>query len=120
MIQEGKKVVVPKMNFQAKSMKHIHLTSFDRLEKNEWGILEPRSGPETLLKDIELVVVPMVGADEEKNRIGYGGGFYDRFLSKLEATFIGLTFECCIRAEGIPVDEHDVPLDKIITEKRLI
>lgn len=120
MLQEGKKVVVPKMNPQAKTMTHIHLTEFDRLEENDWGILEPRSGAEVMEKDLDMVVVPMAGGDTDKNRIGYGGGFYDRFLSSLEASTIGLTYDCCIDPDGVPVEDHDVSLQKIITEKRVI
>lgn len=119
MMQEDKKVVVPRMNFREKSMDHIHLTSFDRLEENDWGILEPTGGPRVLTRDIDLVIVPMVGADIRKNRMGYGGGFYDRFLESLDVPTVGLAFERCV-VDGLPTDEHDVQLTKIITEQRVL
>ncbi|GEM_PF-121646 len=120
MIQEGKKAVVPRVDFENRSMEHLHLTSFDRLEKNDWGILEPRSGARVYPKDLELVIVPMAGGDTKLNRIGYGGGFYDRFLSDLDIPRLGLAFDCCIEDQPLPTNEHDVPLTKIITEKRVL
>jgi len=63
--------------------------------------------------------VPMVAGDLKKNRIGYGKGFYDRFLRDLGCPSAGLVFELCI-ADEIPVEDFDIPLSKLITEKRVI
>ncbi len=120
MMQEGKKVVVPKVHFEERTMQHIHLTSFDRLEKNKWDIWEPSSGPGVYPKDLDMVIVPMAGGDTQLNRIGYGGGFYDRFLEDLDLPRVGLTFECCVKEKPVPAGAHDVPLTKIITEERVI
>jgi len=72
-------------------------------------------------KDIDLVIVPGVGFDTNGNRIGYGFGYYDSFLSetKQEIPFIGLAFDFQIQDE-IPCDESDKFIDKIITNKRII
>ncbi|HKK44144.1 MAG TPA: 5-formyltetrahydrofolate cyclo-ligase, partial [Balneolaceae bacterium] len=80
---------------------------------------EPNGGEQVSPKELDLVVIPMVGGDEQRNRIGYGEGFYDRFLSLVSCPKIGLTFEQNI-VERIPVEDFDITLDKIITEQRVI
>lgn len=119
MLAGKKKVVVPKVNPDSGTLSHFELNSFDELSRNSWGVLEPRNGEEVPPDVLELVVVPMVGGDEQGNRIGYGKGFYDRFLTGIKCPLIGLCFEECI-ADRVPVEDFDVPLDKIVTERRVI
>ncbi len=119
MLFKGKKVVVPITDFENGILDHIQLRSFDDLKENKWGVLEPNGGEQVSLDEMELVIVPMVGADEQCNRIGYGKGFYDRFLKEVSCPKIGLIFEQNV-IEEIPVEEFDVPMDKIITEERII
>ena len=119
MLGKGKRVVVPKTNFETSTLSHIEINSFDDLEENKWGVLEPEYGQEISIENLELVIVPMVGGDEECNRIGYGEGFYDRFLENIACPKIGLIFEQNIVSD-IPVEEFDIPLDAIITEQRII
>lgn len=119
MLTNTKQVVVPVTDFQDQALQHIKLESFDHLEANKWGVLEPRNGKECDLSELDLVIVPMVGGDEQGHRIGYGGGFYDRFLEGIDCSTIGLCFEQNIVPE-LPAESFDVPLDKIITEERII
>lgn len=119
MLASGKKVVVPVTNFENGTLKHVQLMDFDDLKANEWGVLEPVSELEVDVEEIEVVVVPMVGGDEQCNRMGYGKGFYDRFLQKVEYPKIGLLFEKTLR-KVIPTEKFDIPLDKLITEERVI
>ncbi len=119
MLSQDKSVAVPVTNFDDGTLTHIHLTSFELLEKNKWGVLEPASGDQFAAEEMELVIVPMVGGDRQGNRLGYGKGFYDRFLSNVSCPKIGLLFERNV-VEEIPVDKHDIPLDKIITEQGII
>lgn len=114
-----KKVVVPVTNFDDGTLSHIYLKEISALEANKWGVLEPREGEHAEPGELELVIVPMAGGDYNKNRIGYGKGFYDRFLSKVTCPTIGLLFEDCLVSD-VPVEEFDVPLSKIITEERII
>ncbi len=72
-------------NFDNHSMKTILLTPETELKENEWGIPEPTGGKELPAKDIDLVIVPLLYADEHGNRVGYGKGFYDRFLAECRA-----------------------------------
>jgi len=89
------------------------------LEPGAWGIREPKlTNKEVNPLEIDLVVVPGAGFDLQGNRVGYGGGFYDRFFMRLKPSTprIALAFECQIIAE-VPVDKHDAKMTKLITEK---
>lgn len=119
MLSSDKKVVVPVTDFQEGTLTHIQLDSYDKLEANKWGVPEPKDGKEISPEELELVIVPMVGGDTKCNRIGYGEGFYDRFLKQVHCPKIGLIFERNI-VEQVPVENFDVPLDKIITESQII
>lgn len=71
-------------------------------------------------KQFDIIVVPMLGFDKERSRLGLGGGWYDRFLAaQPRALKIGLAYESA-RLENIPKEPHDVPMDKIVTEKGII
>ena len=67
---------------------------------------------------INTVIVPMVGFDERCNRLGHGGGYYDRFLENYRVRKIGVAFECQ-KLDQVITDLYDVPLDMIITEKNI-
>lgn len=114
-----KKVVVPITEFDSGRLINVYLENFDDLQENQWGVLEPVGGQEAEKSEIDLVVVPMVGGDHNKNRIGYGKGFYDRFLAVVRAPAIGLLFKTCLVQE-VPVESFDVPLTKLITEEEII
>ena len=88
-----------------------------------FGILEPRKGSARVFnpEEIDLVIVPGVAFDINRNRIGFGAGFYDKFLETVRpgCAKIGIAFEFQIYDE-VSVEEHDIPLDLVITEKRII
>lgn len=119
MIRTGKQVAVPVTNFQEGVLSHHQLRSFEELESNKWGVLEPNGGKKIAPEELDLVIVPMVGGDEQGNRIGYGEGFYDRFLEEVTCPKIGLCFEQNIVGK-IPTEDFDIPMDKIISEERVI
>lgn len=119
LIDLGKKVVVPVTNFESATLTHKYLSDFDRLKKNKWGVPEPVEGEAADINNLELVIVPMAGGDEAKNRLGYGKGFYDRFLKEASCPTFGLLFEVGMVAE-IPTQKFDVPLSKLITEDRVV
>ena len=101
------------MNFYSWSKK-------DPLKVNKFGIPEPVSS-KILYPDILLV--PLVGYDKNLNRLGYGGGFYDRYIEKIDkikkVTKIGLAFSYQ-KIKSVPIDQYDKKLDFIITEKEII
>ncbi|MDR8392354.1 5-formyltetrahydrofolate cyclo-ligase [Aliifodinibius sp. S!AR15-10] len=119
MLASNKRVIVPITYFEATELKHVELHSFEDLQPNKWGVLEPSDGKEVSPRQLDLVIVPMVGADLQCNRIGYGKGFYDRFLAGVNCPTVGLCFEECI-VDRIPTESFDVSLSAVVTEERVI
>ena len=133
---DGKEVFFPKVQCNkdgCKEMEFYRVTSENDLEKGYQGIPEPggdennRLKPEKSTKDI-FVLVPGAVFDKQGHRIGYGGGFYDRFLMRLEQEVpqnaqvntykVAIAFACQVLSEGlIPVEPHDVRMDIIVTEQ---
>ena len=103
-----------------KQMDFFEWKNKDPLKINKYGIAEPIS-----LKKIhpDIIFVPLVAYDDDLNRLGYGGGFYDRYLEKIskikKILKIGLGFSYQ-ELKKIPVNKHDKKLDLIITEKKII
>lgn len=123
----GKRVAVPFI-YKDNSGKSIMQASFIEdmqadLERGTFGILEPRKEKIKVVepKSIDIIAVPGVAFDTDRNRIGYGAGYYDRYLKNTRngCLKIGIAFEIQI-VENVPADAHDFPLDMIITEKRII
>lgn len=118
LISSGKKVIVPVTDFETGELKHSELRSFKDLKKNKWGVLEPDEiHPQT--QETDLILVPLLAADNEFNRLGYGKGFYDRFLKKENAVKVGLLFDDFL-FDQIPVENFDEKLDILITEKKIL
>lgn len=120
----GKRVVVPLTDVSEHKLVLSILNHYpDDLQPGAWGILEPR--PDCLRpiepSEIHLVIVPGVAFDLYGNRLGYGGGYYDRFLSQTgpNTLFIAPAFELQILPQVFP-GKHDVPVHYLVTEKRLI
>ncbi len=115
-----KNVVVSKSDFSTLQMHHFLLTDATRLQLNSWGIPEPVEGIPIAPKNIEVVFLPLLAFDEKGNRIGYGKGFYDRFLSNCKPDIIkvGLSF---FKAEEtlIKAGEKDIPLDFCVTPEKV-
>lgn len=89
------------------------------IEPGVWGIREPKLNKgETDPAEIDLIIVPGAGFDFRGDRLGYGGGYYDRFFMRLNSLTprIALSFECQVINE-VPVDKHDVKMTMLITEK---
>ncbi|MBU0627664.1 MAG: 5-formyltetrahydrofolate cyclo-ligase [Nanoarchaeota archaeon] len=87
----------------------------DLNKKNEYKILEPTNIQKIESKEIDLVIVPGVVFDKTAHRIGYGKGYYDKFLKDFKGKKIGLAFNMQIM-EIIPKDRWDIGLDKVISE----
>jgi len=101
------------MNFYTWSIK-------DPLKINKFGIPEPVS---SMIIHPDILLVPLVAYDNNLNRLGYGGGFYDRYIEKIEKTKkiikIGLAFSFQ-KISSIPINQYDKRLDFIITEKEIL
>ena len=92
----------------------------DPLKINRYGIPEPVSSK---IFYPDIILVPLVGYDKNLNRLGYGGGFYDRYIEKIEkikkVIKIGLAFSYQ-KLESVPINKYDKKLDFIITEKEIL
>ena len=90
----GATVAVPKTNFETLEMRHYVLDQLVQLEVNEYCITEPKKGKVIAADRLDVVFVPLLAVDKQGNRVGYGKGFYDRFLRKCApgCQFIGLHY----------------------------
>ena len=116
----GKRICIPKV-VKNNALRFIEIRSMKDLNKGSFGILEPAGGSRILPQAIDLVIVPGVAFDKSGNRLGFGKGYYDKFLSKLEdgTPIIALAFDFQI-VDGISSSKNDVKVHKIITETRII
>ena len=114
----GKEVAVPKV--VGKDMVFYKLTDFARLEPGYFGIPEPVSG-EIVNWSKALMIMPGVAFDRANHRVGYGGGFYDRYLEKMpEDCEKAILCRESLMCDEIPTEEHDERMDLVISENGII
>lgn len=123
-ISIGKRVGVPIPVPKTKELKVSELIDFDKeLDLGFYNILTPKDKYIRIVPPqlVDLVLVPGVAFDKRGYRVGYGGGYYDRFFNNINKDIIkiGLCYEMQILSE-VPKNSHDIPIDFILTEKRLI
>lgn len=123
-LSDGKKIIVPKCEPSSKKIILSQIRDFQKdLEKGFKGLMEPKK--EALrpvsIEQLDLILVPGLAFTKSGDRLGYGGGYYDRFLANTskEIPKIALAFEIQI-VPTLPVDFYDIPIDFIVTEKRWI
>ena len=122
MIKEALKnkiIVIPKVAHH--EIEPSVIIDFDNLVPSEkFDILEPIETMKIAYKNINLVLAPGIVFDKQGHRIGYGFGYYDKFLKKVPKAFkIGLAFDFQV-VDKIPIEMHDVPVDMIVTEEGVI
>ena len=117
---KDKNILISKSDFETYEMTHYLLTDNTTIKKNKYNIPEPIDGIEVLDKKIEVVFIPLLAFDKKGNRVGYGKGFYDRFLKKCNPRTIkiGLSF---FDAENdtIDVNENDIKLNFCVTTNKI-
>ena len=115
----GKKVLYPRV--EEDSMVFVDVSELTRLQPGSFGILEPAGGEELTAGEIDLIVVPGIAFDWSGHRLGFGRGYYDRFLRRLDpkAVSVGLGFNWQM-VEALPSEPHDVRLRMLITETETI
>ncbi|MBU3144217.1 5-formyltetrahydrofolate cyclo-ligase [Clostridium sp. CF012] len=123
-LDNGKKVIIPYCINATREIIPFEINNLTNdLTKSTFGIMEPKHDllKKVCMEDIDLIIVPGVVFDEHCNRIGFGAGYYDRFLPKRveNTSTIGIAYDYQVINE-IPTGVYDVPLDFIITEKRII
>jgi|GEM_PF-17122 len=123
-LEAGKRVALPVIDRKTRTLDFFEVKNYDEdVAPNYMGILEPVEGrcPLVNVAEVDLMIQPGVGFDPEGNRMGYGGSFYDRFIAKhaFSAPRVAIAFDLQVR-ENIPAEAHDVKVDKIVTEERVL
>ena len=118
-LSKGKRVSVPLTGPEG-ALSHVEIRSLDELKPARFGLLEPSTSntDEICPGELDLVVVPGVGFDKSCNRIGFGAGYYDRYLEQVPASKVGLAYDFQI-LEEVPTESHDVQLDIVITQSSI-
>ena len=111
-------IIVPKANFDTNLMHNYVFTKKTKLINNEYHIPEPKDGAE-FLETPDLVIIPLLAFDKKGYRVGYGKGFYDRFLQNRSTQKMGLSFFDATE-EIIDVHLNDIRLDKCITPNGIV
>lgn len=123
LFKKEKKVLVPITKTKSKELILSEINSFEDLEISTYGILEPKKEKISIVPPgmVDLILVPGAAFDRMGYRIGYGGGYYDRFLSKLSHPYIaiGLSFDLQL-VQSLPFEEYDQRLHYIVTDKEII
>ena len=113
-LRDGKKVAVPKVYGDA--MRFIWMQDLSRVEKGYAGIPEPVDDQPVAMDETALVLMPGLAFDRSGNRMGYGGGFYDRFLAQQpNHPTVALCYDFQL-VDEIPVGEYDIPVDRVVCE----
>lgn len=127
--QQGWDVIAPRVDKENGGLELHRIRSFDDLQPGVWSIREPKISTPAVedYTAITVVLVPGLAFDRSMGRLGYGGGYYDRLLRKLEATdantkrplLLAPAFDVQIVPQ-VPVEDHDIRVDRIVTEKRIL
>lgn len=115
---KNKQLVISKSDFKTHTLQHFIFEEQTQLIENKYGIPEPENAQEIDEKSIDLVFVPLLISDKQKYRVGYGKGFYDRFLSncRTDVQTIGLNFFQPIE-KITDINQFDVSLQHVICPK---
>ena len=115
------KIGVPRVDFEAKILIH-HEYDEGALSENSWGIREPlETAPVMRPEEFDLVLVPMLAFDRRCHRVGYGGGYYDKFLAQVreDCDKVGLCYQFGLLERTLSSEQFDVALDSVIAENEI-
>ena len=121
-LMDNKKIYVPKTDKSKKEMKAIRIHSLDKMIVDKWGILEPIDVDKNKFGEkFDLIIMPGVVFDRSGNRIGYGGGYYDKYISAIKCKSVKLALAYDFQViNKIESEEHDINVDCIITNDKFI
>ncbi|MED0688055.1 5-formyltetrahydrofolate cyclo-ligase [Anoxybacillus ayderensis] len=119
--QEGKKVAIPKCNVTTKQMTFRKIDCFQQIERTFFDLYEPivEETKEVQKHEIDLIFVPGLAFVRGGYRLGYGGGYYDRYLVDFPNDTLSLAYDCQI-VSTLPIEQHDIPVQKMITNEGII
>lgn len=115
----GIKVAVPISDTDTFEITLSYIENRESLERGAYGIYEPTVIHEVDENDIDVIFVPGLAFDRNGGRMGFGKGYYDKFLARSRGIKIGLCYDFQL-FDAIPTEKHDVPMDYIITEKEIL
>lgn len=112
-------ICIPRANLDGGNIDNVIYEETTQLIENDWGIQEPLNGEHLAVASIDMALIPLLGFDEKGNRVGYGKGFYDRFLKygRSDLQKIGLSFFAPV-LQIQDSQEFDVPLNQCITPSK--
>jgi len=115
---DGKRVAVPRCVPGTRQMDFYCIHSLAMLEEGTFGLLEPKVDICEKLTDFSdsFCIVPGMSFDVRGYRLGYGMGYYDRFLADYSGVTVGICYSECVRWKELPTNKHDKPVDLIVTE----
>lgn len=118
--EDGKRVAVPRCVPDTRNMEFYYIRSTDELSPGMFGVLEPNADPACLYRENEggLCIVPAFSYDWCGYRLGYGKGYYDRFLSRFEGNMVGICYSDCVQ-RSLPHGRFDRPVELLVTENYL-
>lgn len=118
LLNDGKEISVPTSNTDTFTITPSLIKSLDTLKKGAYGIYEPKENICVPADKIDVVLIPGIAFSNSGDRLGFGKGYYDRFLEEFKGMKIGVGYDFQI-IDAIPVSEHDIRMDMIVTEKRI-
>jgi len=113
----GTEIVLPVV--EKNHLRHVLFEGEHSLRESPFGIMAPHAGVEVNVSSLDLVIVPAMAVDGRGQRLGYGGGYYDRFLSQASGIFVTPVFREQI-VDAIPTDAHDIPVHFVVSEDGII
>lgn len=117
---QSKEIFYPLCIDRNGNMEFLKVDSDDDLVLGMYGLKEPKSTCEKYVaKENDLVIVPCLSVDKQKNRIGYGKGYYDRFLKDFNGVSVSPCYDILLEDE-IPTDKYDIQINIIVTDKEVI
>lgn len=111
---DGKTVCLPKI--KGGEMQIYTVTPQTKFTAGAFGILEPAEGDLISHAQIDLIIVPLLAADAQNYRLGFGGGYYDKYLNRFQGNTIGICFKEQRAPFSLPHEAHDMPLKIILTD----
>jgi 5-formyltetrahydrofolate cyclo-ligase len=112
-------ISIPKVNQQEQRLDNFYFEGPDQLSNGQWGLQEPQNGVVTPVEKIDMVLVPLLAFDRSGHRVGYGKGFYDRFLKTCRTDCLRVGISLFSPVDSIyAINIHDIPLSNCVTPSR--
>ena len=119
-LKMGKTVAFPVCQKESTTLMFKKVTSLDMLSPSSFGIFEPNEECEIIIPTEKTIcITPALLFSKDGHRLGYGKGYYDRFLKDFNGIAVGFSYSACV-LDSIPHDTYDIPLDMIITESEVL